>query len=85
MSLESFERRSRRRGRRPLYIKIHALYQRPKSGCEYFVVEEGEGYYLAYCKVLERYLTSDQALKCERLWQSCPFRRFGELMGVEEG
>jgi len=72
-------------GRRgPLYAKIHMLYQRPKSDCEYFEVEEREGFYLARCRVLDRYLTRDQALKCERYWKTCPYRRFGEFVDVEE-
>ncbi len=82
--MEGFERKNKRK-RGPLYVQIHALYQRPRSGCEYFEVIEEEGYYLARCKVLDRFLTKDQALKCERYWKSCPYRRFGELTGVEEG
>ncbi len=70
----------RKQAKRPLYVKIHALYQKPRSGCEYFEVEEEEGYYLARCRILDRYLTRDQALKCEKYWQTCPYRRFGEFL-----
>jgi hypothetical protein len=67
--------------REPVYAPIFAIYHKPSSGCPFFTVKEKEGYYLAYCSVLERYLTRDQAIKCENYWKSCPYRRIGEQMG----
>ena len=49
--------------KKPMYTAIHAIYHRPSSGCEFFEYEEAEGYYLAKCKVLGRYLTKDAAIK----------------------
>ncbi len=70
--------------REPMYKAVYAVYHKPSSGCQFFEVEEKEGYFLVYCRVLERYLTRDQVIKCENYWRSCPFRRIGEQM-LEEG
>jgi hypothetical protein len=68
--------------REPVYKVIFAIYHKPSSGCPFFEVKEKEGYYLAYCKVLERYLTRDQVIKCENYWKTCPYKRIGEQMGL---
>ncbi|MEB3765791.1 MAG: hypothetical protein GSR77_06475, partial [Desulfurococcales archaeon] len=71
--------------KKPMYTAIHAIYHRPSSGCEFFEYEEAEGYYLAKCKVLGRYLTKDAAIKCENYWRTCPYRKIGlQMMEVEE-
>jgi hypothetical protein len=69
------------RGRKSVYTmypKIFALPRKPSSGCEFFKVEKtGDGSYVARCLILDRYLTIFQVEKCERYWQTCPYRRFG--------
>jgi hypothetical protein len=73
------------RRKEPMYKAIFAIYHKPSSGCEFFEVEEREGYYFAYCRVLQRYLTKDSAIKCESYWKTCPFRRIGlQMEEVEE-
>ena len=66
-----------------LYPKIFLLSYKPKSGCKYFEARESEGMYYAYCKVLERPLQRTVVEKCERFWETCPFRRMAARM--EEG
>jgi len=78
------EQMPRDKRRRPSYTPVFAIYHRPSSGCEFFEYEEAEGYYLAYCKVLQRYLTRDAALKCENYWKTCPFRKIGLQMAEEK-
>ncbi|MCE4627917.1 MAG: hypothetical protein F7C34_02045 [Desulfurococcales archaeon] len=73
-----------KRGREPMYKTIFAVYHKPQSECQFFEVQEKEGYYLARCRVLERYLTTDQVIKCENYWRTCPFRRIGEQMLEED-
>ncbi len=63
-------------GRLP-YKKIFLLYRKPSSQCEFFTVKEDQDGYLAYCRVLDGYLTMYSVSKCERYWQSCPYRRIG--------
>ncbi len=65
---------------KPMYTAIHAIYHKPTSQCEFFEYEEEEGYYLAKCKVLNRYLTRDAVIKCENYWKTCPFRKIGLQM-----
>ena len=73
------------RRKEPLYLAIFQVYHKPSSGCEFFEVREKEGSYLAYCKVLDRYLTRDQVFKCENYWKTCPFRKIGlRMMGEGE-
>lgn len=64
------------RGKLP-YKKIFLLSRKPSSQCEFFKVEEDEEGYLAYCKVLGRYLTAYAVAKCEKHWQTCPYRKMG--------
>lgn len=71
-----------------IYKPIHLLYTRPRSECEFFHYREESGAYIAYCKVLGRPLTKDEAIKCENYWRTCPFRRIGlqmEESGVSTG
>ncbi|MEM2021788.1 MAG: hypothetical protein QXP80_06145 [Zestosphaera sp.] len=56
-------------------LMIHALNDEPKFGCEFFEAEIHEGYYLAGCLVLKRYLTKFEAAECEKHWGGCPYRR----------
>ena len=72
-----------RRRREPVYTPIFAVYHKPQSGCEFFEVMEKEGYYLVYCKVLERFIPKEHVLRCENYWKMCPFRRIG-LQMMEE-
>jgi len=58
-----------------IYPVIYALYYKPSSGCEFFRVREGEGYYIAWCDATERPIIRSSVYKCERFWQSCPFRK----------
>ena len=60
---------------RIVFPKIFALYTMPKSGCEFFEVVEKEGFFVAKCKVLDRFLVNTSVYKCEKLWEDCPFRR----------
>ncbi|WP_233418014.1 hypothetical protein [Desulfurococcus amylolyticus] len=65
---------------REIYIPIHALptcsLTDPCPNIELISFEkDGEKYCVAYCKVLERYLTRSTVRKCETLWRSCPFAR----------
>ena len=63
-----------------IYKPIHVLYTRPKSGCEFFKFSEEAGGYIAWCMVLNRPLTKDEAIKCEKYWRTCPYRRIGIQM-----
>ncbi|MGC8974773.1 MAG: hypothetical protein ACP5KB_01080 [Thermoprotei archaeon] len=56
-------------------MMIHALNERPKSECEFFESEDHEGYYLAGCAVLRRYLTKFEVPDCEKYWVNCPYRK----------
>lgn len=58
-----------------IYPKIYMVHSKPSSECEFFEVKEAEGYYHARCRVLERPLPAPVIEKCERFWESCPFRR----------
>jgi len=70
--------------REVVYPRIFVLPRKPESGCEYLEVEETkEGFYLAKCKVLGRYLTSFHVAKCEKYWKTCPYRRFGAYYKLE--
>lgn len=59
------------------YKKIFLLYRKPASKCEFFEVKEDQEGYLAYCRVLNRYLTMYAVAKCEKYWQTCPYRKIG--------
>ena len=69
--------------KKPGFPAIYVIHRRPASECSFFRVEEGEGGYMAYCKVLERYLTRSEIPKCERYWKECPYRRLA-LLALEE-
>ncbi len=56
-------------------LMIHAINEKPRSECEFFVSEDHEGYYLAGCNVLRRYLTKFEVPDCEKYWVNCPYRR----------
>lgn len=81
---EGVRRRSGKYGR-PLLL-VHSLQKkRPKSGCEFFVVEEDEsGAYLAACDVLGRYLTRYEVPLCENHWRECPYRKIGVTIKSSE-
>lgn len=74
---------AKRRGGQ-IYKPIHLLYMKPKSQCEFFYYEEESGSYIAYCRVLGRALTRDEAIKCENYWRTCPYRRIGLQMEESE-
>ncbi len=59
------------------FKKIFLLPSKPSSGCPFLEVEETREGYLARCRVLDRYLTKYAVARCERYWESCPFRRIG--------
>lgn len=63
------------RQKKPSYAKIHAIHYKPRSQCEFFEVIEGEGYYMAKCKILDRFIVRDMIFKCEKYWDQCPYRR----------
>lgn len=56
-------------------LMIHALNEKPKSECEFFESEDHEGYFLAGCTVLRRYLTKFEVPDCEKYWVNCPYRK----------
>jgi hypothetical protein len=58
-----------------MFPVIYALHYKPTSQCEFFKVVEREGYYMGWCEALERYIVRSSVYKCERYWQTCPFRR----------
>lgn len=60
-----------------IFPVIYMLHYRPSSGCEFFRVLEREGYFIGWCRVLERALVKDSVVKCERFWLACPFRKTG--------
>ncbi len=62
------------------YPLLHYLNYAPKSGCEYFIVYEHTGYYLAYCKVLKRLLARHEIKNCEMFNNTCPLRRYALTM-----
>ncbi|MCE4600079.1 MAG: hypothetical protein F7C38_00735 [Desulfurococcales archaeon] len=63
-----------------IYKPIHILYTRPRSECNFFKYTEESGGYIAWCMVLNRPLTKDEAIKCEKYWKTCPYRRIGLQM-----
>jgi len=63
------------RQKKPPYAKIHAIHYKPKSQCEFFEVVEAEGYYMARCRALDRFIVRDLVYKCEKYWDQCPYRR----------
>ncbi|MCE4621352.1 MAG: hypothetical protein F7B95_02785 [Desulfurococcales archaeon] len=63
-----------------MFPKIFMIPRRPESGCEFFEVEESRGgFYLARCRILDRYLTNFHANRCKEAWETCPYRRFGSI------
>lgn len=54
---------------------IYALYIKPSSQCEFFKIIEKEGYYIAWCNVVEKPIVKDSVIKCEKFWKTCPFRK----------
>lgn len=66
------------------FIEIYALNRKPSSGCEFFVVEERQGLYIAKCNLREQYIISPSVSRCEILWEQCPYRRlYLQTMGEE--
>ena len=63
------------------FPKIFMLHYKPSSQCQFFEYEELEGYYVAKCRVLGRYLVKGSVFKCERYWEECPFRKIALRMG----
>jgi hypothetical protein len=59
---------------------IYTLHYKPSSECEFFKVLEREGYYIGWCGVLERPVVKSSIYKCERYWQTCPFRRSAQAL-----
>lgn len=66
-------------------LMIHALSEAPKSECEFFEAENHEGYYLAGCTILGRYLTKFESLECERHWSMCPYRKIELALAHRRG
>ncbi len=64
-------------------LMIHALNDKPRLGCEFFEADNHEGYYLAGCLVLKRYLTKFEATECEKHWRSCPYRRVEQALTLK--
>ncbi|MCE4602678.1 MAG: hypothetical protein F7C08_02250 [Desulfurococcales archaeon] len=75
---------ARQRPRIP-FPRIFMLHYKPSSQCQYFEAEEHEGYYVARCKVLGRYLVRGSVYKCERYWEDCPFRKIAVRMEEDKG
>lgn len=71
-------------GRLP-YKKIFLMHRKPSSQCEFFEVKGDQEGFLAYCRVLGRYLTAHSVSRCEKYWQSCPYRRLGLQMESAPG
>ncbi|MCY0868376.1 MAG: hypothetical protein OWQ48_03990 [Desulfurococcus sp.] len=68
--------------RRPkeIYTPIHALPRcELKDPCVNLKIlefeKDGVKYCVAYCTVLERYLTKSAVKRCETLWRTCPFAK----------
>jgi len=66
--------------RKEIYTPIHALteceYPDPCPNIVFEKIESEMGEYcVAYCKVLERYLTRSSVRKCVTLWKLCPFAK----------
>ncbi|MGC9209741.1 MAG: hypothetical protein ACP5FT_00490 [Acidilobus sp.] len=67
------------------YPDIYQLAYRPSSKCEFFEVYDLGGTYVAYCKVLESYIVKSKVSRCEKLYETCPFRRVGlKTIGPKE-
>ena len=64
------------------FPRIYELHYKPNSNCEFFQEIEATGFYLAKCKVLERFLIRDFVAKCERYWKDCPFRKMALKTGI---
>jgi len=62
------------------YPLLHYLNYPPKSNCEYIVIYEHTGYYLAYCKVLDRLLARHEVKLCEMFFDTCPIRKYAASM-----
>lgn len=58
-----------------IVASIHVFNKPIKSQCERFVVIPDPIGYLAFCGVLNRYLTIYEAETCERHYLSCPLRK----------
>ncbi len=62
------------------FPRIYEIHYKPSSGCEFFQEVEAEGFYLAKCRVIERFLIRDFVFKCEKFWKECPFRKMALRM-----
>ena len=62
------------------FPRIFILHYKPSSACKFFEVKEQEGYYIARCRVLGRYLVKGSVYKCEKFWEECPFRKIALRM-----
>ncbi|MCE4617027.1 MAG: hypothetical protein F7C32_00355 [Desulfurococcales archaeon] len=65
---------------------VHVVKYRPESKCPYFQMWKVEDGYVAHCKILERNLTRHEVQLCEEHWESCPIKRYGDLIleGLED-
>jgi len=59
---------------------VHIVKYRPESKCPYFQLWKVADGYLARCKVLERNLVRHEIQLCEEHWESCPIKRYGDLV-----
>ena len=62
------------------FPRIFTLHYKPSSGCQFFEATEVEGFYVAKCRVLDRYLVRGTVYKCERYWEECPYRKIALKM-----
>ena len=71
------KRMSTRRERAKLYLPIHAIPPQLDNSCPECEISATEnGIKIAYCKVLDRYITRYEAYICNRYWKECPYRYF---------
>ena len=60
-----------------LYLPIHGLTHIVRCDCPHFTVDRHEsGLYVAYCRVLNRFLTKYEVQLCRDHWKRCPYRKY---------
>lgn len=70
-----FKRAIVRREKTKVYAPIHALPPQLECQCPECEISSTEnGIRVAYCKILDRYLTKYEAYECSRYWKDCPYR-----------
>lgn len=65
---------STKKDKTKIYTPIHALPPHLECQCPECVVTDDNGIKVAYCRILDRYLTRYEVYICSRHWKECPYR-----------